>query len=104
MAGVTDDPSDPALTRGPDEMPVDQADKYLVLNSTERAQGFIRPVRTSYIHEPCGSITTMGRPIAETYARQPGFYGSTYCVQCSMHRPVGAEGEFIWEDGTKVGT
>jgi hypothetical protein len=36
---------------------------------------------------------------------QPGFYGSTYCCGCSMHRPVGADGEFVW-DGTdeRVGT
>lgn len=104
MAGVTDDPSDPALTRGADEMPVQQADKYLVLNATERAQGFIRPVRRTYTHLKCGGKTTMGPAIAETYARQPGFYGSTYCVTCLMHRPVGAEGEFVWDDGSKVGT
>lgn len=104
MAGVTDDPSDPALKRGPDEIPVQQADKYLVLNATERKMGFLRPVRRSYIHEPCGSVTTMGQAIAETYARDPGFYGSTFCVKCSMHRPVGVGGEFVWDDGTKVGT
>ena len=53
----------------------------------------------------CGSITTMGRPLAETYARQPGFYGATYCCACEKHRPVGADGEFVW-DGTdeRVGT
>jgi len=53
----------------------------------------------------CGTLTTMSRPLAETYAREPGFYGSTYCCGCSMHRPVGADGEFVW-DGTdeRVGT
>lgn len=44
----------------------------------------------------CGTKTTMGRPLAETYARDPRFYGSTYCAGCSMHRPVA---EFVW-DGT----
>ena len=34
--------------------------------------------------------------IAETYARDPKFYGGTYCVSCRMHRPVA---EFTW-DGT----
>jgi hypothetical protein len=47
----------------------------------------------------------MGQAIAETYARDPKFYGATYCVHCDMHRPVGPDGEFVW-DGTdeKVGT
>jgi len=53
----------------------------------------------------CGSITTMGQAIAETYARSPGFYSGTMCVTCGNHFPVGAQGEFIWlDDGTRVGT
>ena len=52
----------------------------------------------------CGTTTTMGRAIAETYARTPAFYGSTYCVRCRMHRPVGEDGEFEWLDGSRVGT
>lgn len=53
----------------------------------------------------CGVVTTMGQVLAETYARQPGFYGATFCCGCSMHRPVGRDGEFVW-DGTeeRVGT
>lgn len=53
----------------------------------------------------CGAATTMHRSIAETYARQPTFYGATFCVGCRMHRPVGADGEFVWK-GTRerVGT
>ncbi len=54
----------------------------------------------------CGSVTTMGLAIAETYARQPvGFYDSTFCCRCGKHLPVGAAGEFVW-DGTdeRVGT
>lgn len=53
----------------------------------------------------CGTVTTLGREVAETYARQPWFYGSTYCCGCSMHRRVGGNGEFVWE-GTaeRVGT
>jgi len=49
-------------------------------------------------------VTTMGRELAETYARKPDFYGATYCVGCQRHRPVGADGEFVWYDGTRVGT
>lgn len=53
----------------------------------------------------CGGVTTMGLAIAETYAREPTFYGSTMCVGCGKHFPVGASGEFVW-DGTqeRVGT
>jgi len=47
----------------------------------------------------CGTTTTMGRAIAETYARDIHFYGSTYCVHCQMNKPVGPDGEFVW-DGT----
>lgn len=44
----------------------------------------------------CGSVTTMKKDLAETYARDPYFYGATYCVTCSMHLPVGEDGEFVW--------
>ena len=44
----------------------------------------------------CGVLTKMGSALAETYARNPAFYGATYCVGCRMHRPVE---EFVW-DGT----
>jgi len=40
----------------------------------------------------------MGLPLCETYARRPGFYGATFCARCSMHRPVGRQGEFTWLD------
>lgn len=110
MTGVTDDPNDPALTRGVDHHSVPQAQKYLVLSDEERAKGFVRPVRRSYIHAKvrggCGGETRMGQALAETYARDPSFYGGTYCVHCQMHRPVGEHGEFEWFDaeGTAVGT
>lgn len=101
---ITSDPSDPRLTRGPDEAPVPQAEVYLVLSDEQRARGFVRPVRTTYRHARCGSVTTMGRAIAETYARDPRFYGATYCCKCAMHLPVGEAGEFSWPDGSKVGS
>lgn len=106
--GVTSDPTDPRLTRGADnpaDGPHEQADVYLVLSEEERGKGFVRPVRMSYRHLDCGAVTTMGQAIAETYSRDPAFYGSTYCTNCGQHRPVGEHGEFVWEpDGSKVGT
>lgn len=104
---ITTDPNDPRLKRrsAPDTEPVPQNEAYLVLSEEERAKGFVRPVRRTYIHLTCGAATTMGQAIAETYARSPHFYGATYCVGCGMHRPVGAEGEFVWDGTTeKVGT
>lgn len=101
MATVPHDRRNEAdLTVGPDGQQRD----YIVLSAQERAQGFVRPVRRSYVHEKCGGVTVMGQPIAETYARNPSFYGATFCVHCRNHFPVGPDGEFVWEDGTKVGT
>ena len=98
MARLTDDPSDPGLTHGVDPEGVRRppAEAYLILSQEERDRGLVRPVRRSYRHVTCGSVTIMGRALAETYARQPGFYGATYCVSCARHAPVA---EFRW-DGT----
>jgi hypothetical protein len=99
--GITDDRNDPGLKKvGPDGM----QESYLVLSDEERAKGFVRPVRRTYVHLTCGVATTMGQALAETYARQPNFYGGTYCVGCRGHFPVGENGEFVWDDETKVGT
>lgn len=78
---------------------------YVVLSEEERAKGFVRPVRNSYVHLKCGCVTKMGQSLSETYARDPFFYSGTYCVGCKTHFPVGEDGEFVW-DGTneKVGT
>ena len=77
---------------------------YVVLCPQERAKGFVVPVRRSYKHLKCGSVTTMGQALAETYARDPHFYSGTFCANCCAHYPVGEDGEFVWtDDGTKVG-
>lgn len=82
-----------------------QQKAYVVLSAEERAKGFIRPVRQSYVHAKCGTTTTMGLSIAETYARQPDFYNGTFCVACKKHFPIGRDGEFVWAGTTeKVGT
>jgi hypothetical protein len=86
-----------------------QHEAYWVLSEAERARGFVRPVRQSYRHATCGTTTKMSLAIAETYARQPNYYGATFCVTCGGHLPVGEHGEFTWMDGNrdtteKVGT
>ena len=84
--------------------PDGQQQDYVVLCDVERAKGFVRPVRKTYRHITCGAKTTMGDSLAETYARDPSFYTGTFCCNCGSHFPVGAEGEFEWLDGQKVGT
>lgn len=101
MAEITDDPTNPRLTHGIDAVPVGQAEVYLVLSEGERANGFVRPFRDRYQHVACDRVTVMSKAIAETYARDPTFYGSTFCVHCSKHLPVA---EFRWLDGTVVGS
>lgn len=93
---TTTDATDPRLGYGVDDKPGPQNDVYLVLSAADRAQGFMRPLRRTYVHTACGTATTVGLSIAETFARNPKFYGSTYCVGCRMHLPVS---EFMW-DGT----
>lgn len=119
---ITTDKDDPALQ----EKNVDgMQKKYLVLSEKEIAKGFVRPVRNKYIHvgvdgseiDPndfsksgikgngCGALTVMGKELSETYARNPKFYGATYCVRCKSHYAVGENGEFNWADtNIKVGT
>lgn len=130
---------------------------YLVLSEADRAEGFVRPLRDSYMHvggagpkypvrdltadelaryasfgyvkyeeypdgspeaqesktgrywtekmlagagRGCGVVTRMGSDIAATYARDPKFYGATYCVGCKKHLPVDA---FVWmENGRET--
>jgi len=74
---------------------------YIVLSDAERAKGFVRPVRDTYKHLTCGRTTTMGRKLAETYARDPEFYSGTFCCTCSKHFPLD---EFVWMDGERLGT
>jgi len=106
VADLVTDRTDPRLGYGVDTAPVPQHDAYLVLSEDERAKGFVRPLRRAYVHRrgpgACGVLTTMSLPLCETYARQPAFYGATYCVGCQMHLPVA---EFDWdEDNQRVGS
>lgn len=168
--GLTTDPNDPCLKAGRKDE--GQNTCYLVLSEEERAKGFVRPYRDSYVHrgrevgikggvieelshedaarhgDPnkdryvaflrypesesplvgkaltreelaslgkigdtvgnvkyvggCGALTSMGRELSETYARDPKFYGATFCVGCNKHHPVN---EFVWDkDGEELGS
>lgn len=105
-----------------------QHSSYIVLCEEERRKGFVRPYRDAYKHVGrllelppsipahegdsketakvrtggCGTVTTMGRTLSETYARDPKFYGATFCCGCNAHFPVA---EFVWTaDGQEVGS
>ena len=96
------------LTNDPDGRPhrEDRGDgqqrAYVVLSEEERKKGFVRPLRTAYVHSRCKTVTRINSQIAETYARQPDFYSGTFCVACQSHYDLE---EFTW-DGTdeKVGS
>lgn len=115
-AGVTTDRNDDCIKLiRPDGM----QECYLVLPEEERTAGHIRPLRLTYRHVVCGHTTSMGLAIAETYAKNPKFYGGTYCYFCGTHfdlkkwitsetEPMRAEYQFEWvgtdgKDGSYVG-
>lgn len=109
---LNEEPKQPArcTTSGnpitPDHREIDpvtgQQKDYIVLCPDERAKGFVRPYRDSYKHLPCGTVTTMGQALAETYARDPHFYSGTFCCGCRTHKPLV---EFVWTaDGLQVGS
>lgn len=63
--------------------------------------GFAKPVRTRYKHDKCGGVTKMGRDLAESIARDPDYYDSTFCAACEDYFPLD---EFEWvKDGERVG-
>ena len=102
MSGTTEDRTDARLKNIQEN---GQQEAYLILSDEEREKGFVRPLRKSYTHIKCGTITTMGNKIAETYARDPSFYGGTFCSGCGKHFNLLEKGErqFLWEDGIGVG-
>lgn len=100
--GLTTDPRDPDLR---EIDPVTGMQKtYLILPDGQRKE-LVAPVRRSYRHVKCGTVTTMSQAIAETYAANPTFYGGTYCAGCGIHFYFRApDGDFRWlDDDTRVG-
>lgn len=103
---ITTDPDDPGLRKIISEgHNKGQQESYLVLSEEERAKGFVMPVRRTYRHIRCGTDTTMGQAIAESYAVNPAFYGGTFCCYCGQHfRLRTADGpQFFWvePDGSR---
>ncbi|HWB11505.1 MAG TPA: hypothetical protein VG826_19905 [Pirellulales bacterium] len=105
---ITTDPTHPGLRELQSNQ---QQAAYLVLPDEEIQLGLIRPLRFSYQHVVCGTVTRMGLTIAQTFARQPSFYASTFCAACKGHFPLAVyddsgtmpEFQFFWQDGSPVG-
>lgn len=57
---------------------------------------FEQEPRDTYIHETCGSKTTMTGDLPESVARDPEWYTRTFCAGCGEHVPVE---DVEWEDG-----
>lgn len=53
----------------------------------------------AHLDSGCGTVTTMSREIAETYASNPKFYGGTFCAGCGKHLPLE---EFVWDGTTET--
>ncbi len=102
LSGKPPDPTYDELHNAPQPVRENgQHADYYVLCPEERAKGFVRPVRQEYIHDKCRTKTHMGLALSETYARDPKFYGATFCCGCGAHFPVA---EFKWLDGEVLGT
>lgn len=75
----------------------DCAGTFYTIGQPEHAQ-----ITATHRKGGCGGTTTMGSALSETYARDPEFYGATFCVSCNRHLPVS---EFVWTaDGETVGS
>lgn len=63
---------------------------------------FWTQARLDQVGKGCGTTTTMGLALCETWARDVHYYGLTFCCGCGDHLPVA---EFVWtEDGERLGT
>ena len=90
-------PTDSRLSDG-------QHTDFYVLSPEERKKGWVRPYRDTYKHvSKCNKETKIAaKAICETFAKEPSYYGRTFCTECCDYFPLI---EFNWvEDGTEVGS
>lgn len=72
------------------------------MTDEERAKGYVRPLRFTYVHTTCGSETVMTKGSAELWAKQPGRQPETFCGRCHADFPAA---QFVWIGSTeRVGT
>ena len=84
-----------------DEEKMNYRDKYVkfeVYPESEKFKGSFW-TQEELDNNGCGTETTMGLKIAETYARNPKFYGGTFCCECGKHLPLK---EFVWKDTDQI--
>lgn len=63
-------------------------------DDSHRLGKFWTQAQLDAVGQGCGTVTTMGNALSETYARDPKFYGGTFCCGCGKHHPVN---EFVWQ-------
>lgn len=93
-------PKGPVRDLTPDESIQYAREGYVKFETYDPPQGSVigRFWTEAQLKSGCGTVTRMGPAIAETYAREPKFYGSTFCAGCQTHLPV-AEFTWIGQDG-----
>jgi hypothetical protein len=65
-------------------------------------QGFVRPLRSSVMHAPCGRPSAMKPEQAKEMARDPKSWTTCWCMVCGRRLPVE---QFTWAaDGEPVGS
>ena len=65
-----------------------------MITDTEKARGFVRPIRSVIVHKACGERNVLTDAVAEMYARDPKGNTNALCVACGNYFPVV---EFNWE-------
>lgn len=69
------------------------------LSEAEKAAGYVRPLRYTYMHEVCENLAFLSPEQAQLFARNPKFLGSLYCRKCERSCSVD---EFVWCNGVKT--
>jgi len=77
-----------------EKLPDGQKKDHWTLPEEDRKNGHVRPLRKNYVHKKCNTNTRMPMACAETYAKNPKYYGSTFCCGCGDYFPVS---QFLWE-------
>lgn len=73
-----------------------------ILTIRDVAKGYKRPFRRSYVHQKCGTVTTMSEGLAVNLAKDPASVTEVPCTLCNGEFPVT---EFRWASSTaKVGS
>lgn len=100
---ITTDPNDPRLSRGGDTEPTKQNEVYLVLSDEERAKGFVRPVRHTYVHVGQKPNQHALRDLTDDERERYKEFGYVKYEEYPATRPNGSVGRFWTAEDLKSG-